>query len=113
MKFANVLSRDILLLLLVSLLLALSAQPLLPHGLALKTDLVTLQTASQTYRIPAVSADPEGNGDTAGSIGLQAAYEAYQEQEAVLSNRLQENLTGVRVVKAFACQSHEIEKFER
>jgi ATP-binding cassette subfamily B protein len=40
------------------------------------------------------------------------AYEAYQEQDAVLSSRLQENLTGVRVVKAFARQTYEIEKFE-
>ena len=40
------------------------------------------------------------------------AYEAYQEQEAILSTRLQENLTGVRVVKAFARQKYEIEKFE-
>ena len=40
------------------------------------------------------------------------AYEAYQEQDAVLSNRLQENLTGVRVVKAFARQAYEVEKFE-
>ncbi|MGB0386406.1 MAG: ABC transporter ATP-binding protein [Ardenticatenaceae bacterium] len=39
-------------------------------------------------------------------------YEAYQEQEATLSNRLQENLTGVRVVKAFARQAYEQEKFE-
>ncbi|MBU0512459.1 MAG: ABC transporter ATP-binding protein/permease [Chloroflexi bacterium] len=43
---------------------------------------------------------------------VSKAYEAYQEQEAILSNRLQENLTGVRVVKAFARQSHEIDKFE-
>ena len=41
------------------------------------------------------------------------AYEAYQEQDAVLSTTLQENLSGVRVVKAFARQPHEIEKFER
>jgi ATP-binding cassette subfamily B protein len=40
------------------------------------------------------------------------AYEAYQEQDAVLSNRLQENLTGVRVVKAFARQAYEMEKFD-
>ncbi|MFN2236876.1 MAG: ABC transporter ATP-binding protein [Anaerolineales bacterium] len=40
------------------------------------------------------------------------AYEAYQEQDAILSSRLQENLTGVRVVKAFARQAYEIEKFE-
>jgi ATP-binding cassette subfamily B protein len=33
---------------------------------------------------------------------VSKAYEKYQEQDAILSNRLQENLTGVRVVKAFA-----------
>lgn len=41
------------------------------------------------------------------------AYEAYQEQEAVLSTTLQENLSGVRVVKAFARQDHERRKFEK
>jgi len=41
------------------------------------------------------------------------AYEAYQEQEATLSTTLQENLTGVRVVKAFARQSYERDKFEK
>ena len=44
---------------------------------------------------------------------VSQAYKAYQEQEALLSNRLQENLTGVRVVKAFARQGHEIYKFDR
>jgi ATP-binding cassette subfamily B protein len=39
------------------------------------------------------------------------AYEAYQEQEAILSTALQENLAGVRVVKAFARQEYEIRKF--
>ncbi len=41
------------------------------------------------------------------------AYEKYQEQEAVLSTTLQENLTGVRVVKAFARQEYEKKKFEK
>lgn len=41
------------------------------------------------------------------------AYEEYQDQEAVLSNTLQENLTGVRVVKAFARQEFEIKKFDK
>lgn len=40
------------------------------------------------------------------------AYEVYQEQEAILSTTLQENLSGVRVVKAFARQDYEREKFE-
>ncbi|MCJ7695581.1 MAG: ABC transporter ATP-binding protein, partial [Anaerolineaceae bacterium] len=44
---------------------------------------------------------------------ISKVYEAYQEQEAVLSTTLQENLSGVRVVKAFARQNHEIYKFEQ
>jgi ATP-binding cassette subfamily B protein len=43
---------------------------------------------------------------------IAQAYEQYQEKEAVLSNTLQENLSGVRVVKAFARQNYELEKFE-
>jgi len=41
------------------------------------------------------------------------AYEDYQAQEAILSTTLQENLTGVRVVKAFARQGYEKEKFDK
>lgn len=40
-------------------------------------------------------------------------YEEYQAQEAILSTTLQENLTGVRVVKAFARQDYEKSKFEK
>jgi ATP-binding cassette subfamily B protein len=46
-------------------------------------------------------------------IKVGEAYEHFQEQEATLSNRLQENLAGVRVVKAFARQSFEKDMFER
>jgi ATP-binding cassette, subfamily B, bacterial len=41
------------------------------------------------------------------------AFENYQSQEAVLSTTLQENLTGVRVVKAFGRQEYEKSKFEK
>ena len=44
---------------------------------------------------------------------IEKSYSALQEQEAVLSTTLQENLSGVRVVKAFARQPYEIEKFDR
>jgi ATP-binding cassette subfamily B protein len=43
---------------------------------------------------------------------ISKAYEEYQEQEAKLSTTLQENLSGVRVVKAFARQNYEKDKFE-
>jgi len=44
---------------------------------------------------------------------ISSVYEAYQEQEAQLSTTLLENLTGVRVVKAFARQPFEREKFDQ
>jgi ATP-binding cassette subfamily B protein len=44
---------------------------------------------------------------------ISQTYEKHQEQEASLSTALQENLTGVRVVKAFARQTYERGKFEQ
>ena len=43
---------------------------------------------------------------------MQTVFESYQSQDAAVSNRLQERLTGVRVVKAFARQSYEIDSFD-
>lgn len=44
---------------------------------------------------------------------VSKAYEKFQETDAKLSTTLQENLSGVRVVKAFARQAFETEKFDR
>jgi ATP-binding cassette subfamily B protein len=44
---------------------------------------------------------------------IEKRYESYQEQDAQLSTTLQENIAGVRVVKAFARQTFERERFER
>ena len=44
---------------------------------------------------------------------IMKRYEAMQKQEATLSTTLQEHLSGVRVVRAFARQEFEREKFER
>ena len=44
---------------------------------------------------------------------IRHQYERYQEQDAIVSTRLQENLTGVRVVKAFARQDYEMDQFDR
>ncbi len=43
---------------------------------------------------------------------VSKAYDEYQEADAKLSTVLQENLSGVRVVKAFARQPYESDKFE-
>jgi ATP-binding cassette subfamily B protein len=44
---------------------------------------------------------------------VSKAYDEYQDQDAVLSTMLQENLAGVRVVRAFAQQDFETAKFEK
>ncbi|NPA93596.1 MAG: ABC transporter ATP-binding protein [Chloroflexi bacterium] len=44
---------------------------------------------------------------------VSKTYERYQQQESRLITTLQENLSGVRVVKAFARQEYEKQKFER
>ncbi|MBN1976685.1 MAG: ABC transporter ATP-binding protein, partial [Anaerolineae bacterium] len=43
---------------------------------------------------------------------MSKTWEHFQQREAELSTTLQENLTGVRVVKAFARQVFEMDKFE-
>jgi ATP-binding cassette subfamily B protein len=44
---------------------------------------------------------------------VEKVYKSFQEQDAVLSTAMQENLSGVRVVKAFARQDYEIDKFDK
>jgi ATP-binding cassette, subfamily B, bacterial len=44
---------------------------------------------------------------------INVRYEEMQSQEAIVSTRLQENLTGVRVVKAFARQAHESDRYDK
>lgn len=44
---------------------------------------------------------------------VSKVYEQFQDQDGVVSTVLQENLTGVRVVKAFARQDYERDKFQK
>lgn len=44
---------------------------------------------------------------------INVRYDELQTQEAIASTRLQENLTGVRVVKAFARQQYESDSYDR
>lgn len=46
-------------------------------------------------------------------LRLRAAWLKLQERLAVLTRIMDENLSGIRVVRAFASQSHELEKFDR
>ena len=44
---------------------------------------------------------------------VRPRFKGIQEQMGVLSNVMQESLTGIRVVKAFAREPHELEKFDK
>lgn len=44
---------------------------------------------------------------------IRPRFKRIQEQLAILSSTMQESLTGIRVVKAFAREPHELEKFDR
>lgn len=44
---------------------------------------------------------------------IKKAFKLLDEAEAEMSTVLQENLTGVRVVRAFTRQKHEVEKFDK
>jgi ATP-binding cassette subfamily B multidrug efflux pump len=44
---------------------------------------------------------------------IRPRFKRIQEQLAVLSSTMQESLTGIRVVKAFAREPHELEKFDK
>jgi ATP-binding cassette subfamily B protein len=46
-------------------------------------------------------------------ITIEPMFKRIQEQMGVLSTIMQESLTGIRVVKAFARESHELDKFDR
>ena len=44
---------------------------------------------------------------------IRPRFKRIQEQLAVLSSTMQESLTGIRIVKAFAREPHELEKFDK
>lgn len=46
-------------------------------------------------------------------ITIEPMFKRIQEQMGVLSTVMQESLTGIRVVKAFARETHELDKFDR
>ncbi|MFW6154782.1 MAG: ABC transporter ATP-binding protein [Planctomycetota bacterium] len=46
-------------------------------------------------------------------VKIRSTFTAQAEAEAAMTNRLQENLTGIRVVRAFARQDYESRRFER
>lgn len=64
---------------LVSILLGLTAQVVLPNGIGLKTQLTLINSDSGETTVPTVTINPNGNEHEATSIGIYDAYLAYLE----------------------------------
>ncbi len=83
MNQINKLIKDILILLIVSTLLGISAQAVLPNGIGLKTDITVVGDDSSAVAVPSVAINPNGEGETTSNISLQNAYTAYRNASAI------------------------------
>lgn len=70
--------KDILTLVTVSTVLGIAAQTVLPNGIGLRTEVTIIGDDSSEVAIPAVSINPNGNGEAAQNISLANAYKAFQ-----------------------------------
>ncbi|MBT4035056.1 MAG: rhodanese-like domain-containing protein [Candidatus Marinimicrobia bacterium] len=79
----NKLIKDILTLIILSTLLGITAQAVLPNGIGLKTEITMVGDDSTAVAVPAVSINPNGNGDAASNISLENAHAAYENNAAL------------------------------
>ena len=79
----NKLIKDILILLIVSTLLGISAQAVLPNGIGLLTEITIVGDDSTGVEVPAVSINPNGDGEAASNIFLKDAFSAYEDKSAL------------------------------
>ena len=87
----NKLIKDIVTLLIVSTLLGISAQAVLPNGIGLLTEIIIVGDDSTGVEVPAVSINPNGNGEAASNVFLKDAFFAYEDKSALfLDARSQE-----------------------
>ena len=68
---------------LLSTLLGLTAQAVLPNGISLKTDLTVIETDSGSVAIPSISINPTGKGVESTAIGLSRAFDVFVEGGAL------------------------------
>ncbi|MBC8377328.1 MAG: rhodanese-like domain-containing protein [FCB group bacterium] len=83
MNKMNKLTRDILTLIVVSTVLGISAQAVLPNGIGLKTEITIVGDDSSGVAVPAVSINPNGDGEAAQNISLRNAYSAFENNTAL------------------------------
>ncbi len=83
MKSIPVLLQQMSLLALVSAVLGVSAQVVLPNGIGLKTELTIVSSDSGQVSIPTLSINPNGNTESASNISLRGAFEAHENGTAI------------------------------
>ncbi len=83
MKNLNPLLKEMTILVLISIVLGVSAQAVLPHGISLKTEITLVENDSSSVAIAAVSINPTGDGEAATNISLQDAYHSYENNATI------------------------------
>ncbi|NQV30007.1 MAG: hypothetical protein HQ508_03890 [Candidatus Marinimicrobia bacterium] len=70
-------------LIVISAVIGIAAQTVLPNGIGLKTDLVLVGTDSNQVSVPAIAINPRGDETGAENISLAGAYLAHQNGSAL------------------------------
>lgn len=68
---------------LVSAIVGMTAQSVLPNGISIQTDLTLIETDSGMVSIPSVSINPTGAENGSASISLSNALAAYNDGDAI------------------------------
>ncbi|MBT4132779.1 MAG: hypothetical protein HOG76_00060 [Candidatus Marinimicrobia bacterium] len=75
--------KDIITLVIVSTILGVSAQVVLPNGIGLRTEITVVGDDSTGVAVASVSINPNGASEAATNISLQKAYSAYENGSAI------------------------------
>lgn len=82
MRSTHTVIKDAATLVVISCVLGIMAQFVLPNGISVKTELTTIQTDSAEVVLPSISIDPNGDLE-ASNITLRDAYEIHQKGSAL------------------------------
>ncbi len=83
MNQMNKLTKEILTLFLISTLLGITAQAVLPNGIGLKTEMTMMGDDPTGVSVPSVAINPNGGNEVASNISLKNAYLAYEKHSAL------------------------------
>ncbi len=107
MQSIPVLFKEIIGIVLVSAIIGISAQAVLPNGIHLKTDLTMIDSESGETAVPSIILDPNGNGAETGSVTLYQAYITFLEGRALfLDARDQEDYHQGHILGAISLPAH-------